>query len=1182
MGREVSGSAVVRTLAVPVLALCLAMTLVPTPPAPAQDQPSNTNWNAEDTAGVVAHWLAAAERGDPRSMLALGRSYRTGLGVRQDAALAYKWLSLAARFAAPGAAEERDALALNMTLEERARGEMLARDWQPKADTRSASGDPVAVPQDATEVSAPPLEAIREAQVLLADLGYAPGPADGVWGTQSSLAYDEFLRDSGLPPSGALTPAGLLAMRSVAGRRGSEEQDRVLPDQAGIADVPPPEAIREAQELLEQLGYSPGPADGVWGIRSHLAYEQFLQDAGLPPADALTPNAFLALRSIVEQRRPNLPGAGQDGAGTTQGPLPIEAVQEAQALLAQLGYAPGPLDGIWGRQSALAYEEFRRDSGLPPEDALTVGGILALRSHALWPVEEARESGIPDRVAIGDEVLIEKPPTGLPSVDLSASEVIREVQSRLAGLGYAPGPADGAWTTSTAAAYEQFLSDAGLPVSDVLSEEGFRALRSPALPSDVEVEVPGAPESASGASVALPEDVPVESVAVKSPTLEEIREAQEILVQLGYAPDPADGVWSARMEAAYGQFLRDIGLPTGEALIPEALPVLRWATDHPAGEVAGVDPPAGVDAASREARREAQVLLAQLGYAPGVADGVWGRRSVEDYRRFLLDAGLPPADALAPEGLLALRAIAGQLGQVVVARPDPRPAGIGDTVSSAAVREAQLHLEQLGYAPGPADGVWGSATESQYRRFLQDAGIPSADALSLEGLRSLRIRAAMTALPDGFASERRDGARPSGLLHRLVDGGDVEVFESALVLGADPDLPDRRGWTPLMRAVTLDRPLFIHRLIAAGADLNAQAEDGARALTLAVSHGNQAAIALLVDAGADVLLQGPDGRTALDLLRERYGNASAARASGMNATVVALLDDRGNEAAPRISEESGRMSDERSPGTEFRDCPGCPEMVVLPAEGVRSGNPNDEADRREEDGQFHRVGIARPFAVGKYEVKREEFGLFAEEAGQAAGSACRTYEEGRWRDREGRGWENPGFSQGNLHPVVCVTWQEAKAYTEWLTERTGNTYRLLSESEWEFAERGTTEPDDPGSRASSRLVDRESAGSPRVGRGTVRQRKTAPVGNLAGNPFGLHDMRANAREWVEDCWHDRNDIRPVEGNSREPTVTCQRRVVRGGGWDSGARHLRSVARAWRFEWSRSATVGFRVAREIRE
>ena len=138
--------------------------------------------------------------------------------------------------------------------------------------------------------------------------------------------------------------------------------------------------------------------------------------------------------------------------------------------------------------------------------------------------------------------------------------------------------------------------------------------------------------------------------------------------------------------------------------------------------------------------RETQDLLAALGYRPGPADGVWGRRTASAFRAFLRDAGLPAADSLTPDALRALRRLA--------ARPQEaadRPAPPTPPPPPEAVREAQDLLAALGYRPDPADGIWGGRTASAFRAFLRDAGLPAADSLTPDTLRALRRLAAQQA-----------------------------------------------------------------------------------------------------------------------------------------------------------------------------------------------------------------------------------------------------------------------------------------------------------------------------------------------------------------------------------------------------------------------------------------------------
>ena len=141
-------------------------------------------------------------------------------------------------------------------------------------------------------------------------------------------------------------------------------------------------------------------------------------------------------------------------------------------------------------------------------------------------------------------------------------------------------------------------------------------------------------------------------------------------------------------------------------------------------------------------------------------------------------------------------------------------------------------------------------------------------------------------------------------------------------------------------------------------------------------------------------------------------------------------------------------------GEKFRDCPECPELVVVPAGSYEMGSPSYEGGRQDDEGPIHRVTISAPFAVGVHEVTRGEWGRFVSETGYVTGDSCRTYESGGWKLRSGLGWRNPGFSQSDVHPVVCVSWADARAYVEWMSSETGEEYRLLSESQWEWAARG--------------------------------------------------------------------------------------------------------------------------------
>ena len=169
-------------------------------------------WGEGKPAEAMAQWRAAADAGDRRAMLELGRLYRMGLGAPQDYVLAHMWFNLAASRGEAAAVKERDALAAKMTPQQVAAAQERVRTWRPGDGSAGRPGTVATGRRSAP----PPPRAIREAQELLAALGYEPGPADGLWGARSARAYAAFLHDAGLPLGDALTPEGLRAIRAAA------------------------------------------------------------------------------------------------------------------------------------------------------------------------------------------------------------------------------------------------------------------------------------------------------------------------------------------------------------------------------------------------------------------------------------------------------------------------------------------------------------------------------------------------------------------------------------------------------------------------------------------------------------------------------------------------------------------------------------------------------------------------------------------------------------------------------------------------------------------------------------------------------------------------------------------------------------------------------------------------------
>ena len=283
--------------------------------------------------------------------------------------------------------------------------------------------------------------------------------------------------------------------------------------------------------------------------------------------------------------------------------------------------------------------------------------------------------------------------------------------------------------------------------------------------------------------------------------------------------------------------------------------------------------------------------------------------------------------------------------------------------------------------------------------------------------------------------------------------------------------------------------------------------------------------------------------------------------------------------------EERRRAEARKPGHKFRDCPECPEMVVVPEGSFMMGSPEGEADR-DDDEDPHRVTIARPFAVGVHEVTRGEFARFVEATGRSMGNACATYVDGGWEERSGRHWRNPGFSQTDAHPVVCVNWDDAKAYVRWLSGETGEEYRLLSESEWEYVARAGTRTArywGEGESGQCRYANGADEASGDFDWGKVScndgHAGTAPVGSFQANEYKLRDVLGNVWEWVEDCWNGSYAGAPTDGRAWE-SGDCGQRVLRGGSWFFHPGLLRSANRGWGITGDRIDDVGFRIARTL--
>jgi len=271
-----------------------------------------------------------------------------------------------------------------------------------------------------------------------------------------------------------------------------------------------------------------------------------------------------------------------------------------------------------------------------------------------------------------------------------------------------------------------------------------------------------------------------------------------------------------------------------------------------------------------------------------------------------------------------------------------------------------------------------------------------------------------------------------------------------------------------------------------------------------------------------------------------------------------ILTVKGFTADPtgyRSDDSVPRQQQEVAPGTIIKDCPECPEMVVLPSGSFLMGSPPDpehdpfsnekpkvigEPDEKPQ----HRVQI-QSFAIGKYEVTQEQ-----------------------WFAVMGN---NPSANKGRILPVEQVSWDDIQQFITKLNQKTGQKYRLPSEAEWEYAARAGTTTEWSHGNDQSKLGNYawydKNSGS-----------KTQAVGHKLPNAFGLFDMHGNVWEWVQDCWHETYAEAPADGSAWITGCSANQRVLRGGSWNYGPANLRSASRFVYMPGNRYFIFGFRLAR----
>ena len=259
-------------------------------------------------------------------------------------------------------------------------------------------------------------------------------------------------------------------------------------------------------------------------------------------------------------------------------------------------------------------------------------------------------------------------------------------------------------------------------------------------------------------------------------------------------------------------------------------------------------------------------------------------------------------------------------------------------------------------------------------------------------------------------------------------------------------------------------------------------------------------------------------------------------------------------------------------GTEFKDCPKCPAMVVVPAGSFVMGYPPGDSGRLHQEGPVRTVKLGQPFAVGKFEVTFDEW------------DACTAEKQCPKADDKGRG--------RGRRPAMYISWDQASGYVRWLSKKTGREYRLLTEAEWEYAARAGAEsryrfwgmaPDRVCTLAN--VYDKTARKQDDSGSENLpcddRYAEASPVGSFKPNAFGLYDMLGNVNEWTEDCLPTGLQWRgaPLDGTANLKG-DCSQRAYRGGSWFENEKYYIRTPDRYKYVGARDSDLGFRVARTL--
>lgn len=583
-----------------------------------------------------------------------------------------------------------------------------------------------------------------------------------------------------------------------------------------------------------------------------------------------------------------------------------------------------------------------------------------------------------------------------------------------------------------------------------------------------------------------------------------------------------------------------------------------------------------------------------------------------------------PVMSLAPSAKAAGKAAPAMPAQTTT-EPLPSAPVVPPTKAIAVLLKKAAKAFDEGHLTAPKD----ASALAYYQQVLAADKNSAAAQAGLERIRKSLIQQAGDALDRG---DERNAARAIGELAQVPEADED-------VSGLQSRLKALRQVMPLLtRAADLlqqghatsppnGNALAVYRQVLKLDSGNKLAEQGLiqvqqgfleRALAAAAQDDFDGADKVLADAstvspGSQQLL---DTRSRIEgIRRDRAANTLSQANSALDAGNPDLAETLAKKALALspdlagVDEFNRRLRNARlyasySPGQivtdKFLDRHGnAPPLVVIPTGRFTMGAPAGESGSRASEQPQRQVSIGSGFALGRNDVSVGEFRVFIDDSGYATdaekigGSSIYDENTGRMIDRRGITWRDDYL--GNVAdedlPVIHVSWNDAMAYAQWLSARTGKRYRLPSEAEFEYALRAGSSTRYPwGDGNPPRVLDNftgDGDRSPKLRRSWAKAFRRyadgywgpAPIGKFPANPFGLIDMDGNVSEWVADCWHDNYTRAPVD-SSAWMNPGCAEHVVRGGSWGSAPDQVRSAYRIAAPANTRSARVGIRVARDL--